>query len=129
MVMPEDECGTLPEKVKLAVGCRCERCGEILPADYLIVHPIRKPTPERSPDPDHLLVLCRPCHWMIRGSCVPEEYLHALVKRRSFHTRRLLRKVTGFSRPPYSPPDTTDLAELYREMNSPSSPILFRWAG
>jgi hypothetical protein len=127
--MPEDEWGTLTGKVKLAVGCRCERCGEFFPAENLFVYAIRNLSEGGSPDPDLLLVLCRPCKRMIRGSRVTEAYLHALVKRRSYHTRKLLRKVTGFTRPPYTPPDTTDLAELYREMNSPSSPILFRWAG
>ncbi len=121
---------TTAAKLKRAVGCRCELCREYVPLNMLSIHVVPQIFSGESSDPQkRLLILCLECHQHVRELPVTPERQKEWVEMRPFHTKMMLRKILGYSPSPYIPPDDTDLAALYQEMNSPGSPAMFRWAG
>lgn len=118
------------EKLKHIVGSRCELCREIIPLQNLVVHAVPAPSAGEAPDPrKRFLILCHDCHCHVHDLPVTPERQMEWVKRRSFPTKRMLRKILGYSPEVYLGTDITDLAALYQEMNSSGSPVMFRWAG
>jgi len=121
---------TVAVKLKYAAESRCELCREYVPLHMLIIHAVPQILPVESRDPTkHFLILCQDCHNHVSDLPVIPERQRELVERRPFRIKKILRKILGYSPSPYIPPDDTDIAALYEEMNSPGSPAMFRWAG
>ena len=121
---------TIAVKLKRAADSRCELCREHVPRHMLIMHVVPQILPVESPDPTkRFLILCEDCHRHVSDLPVIPERQKEWVERRPFQLKKILRNILGYSPPPYTPPDDTDIAALYQEMNSPGSPAMFRWAG
>ena len=119
--MPETDCGWItPEqeqKLRIAVEFTCELCHEYYPASYLEIHRIsRHLYKEMKRDPStRILMVCPFCHDHIHRLPLPARKQRALVKERSFFTRRDMRRIMGYQPAPYRAPDDINLYVIYEE--------------
>ncbi|MEM2123925.1 MAG: hypothetical protein QXL43_01145 [Methanolinea sp.] len=110
-------------RVKVALGCRCEICGDLLPPDALEVHSV-PPRGEREnrEDPARLegsvLFLCPRCHADVHEFDVPPRLQRRIVRARDPSAREEIRRILARVPRPYTPPET-DIEEAYREACSP----------
>jgi len=119
--------GAMEERrIARAVGCRCELCGDALPAHHLEFHyiPRGRPAPPRREDLHRwILVLCPRCHRDLhrhRGTVRDQISLVSLRDPRiSREIHRLLRS------PPrsYEVPDTFDPEQFFLD----PSPVPWGW--
>ncbi len=96
-------------QIRVVMGGRCEGCGESGDPMRLQIHE----TAVSSPHTDQrILVLCPRCSAGFQA--IDPAVLARWLDRRSFHQRRLLRKILNYPPTPYTPPEGMDLEELYR---------------
>jgi hypothetical protein len=96
-------------QIRVVMGGRCEGCGETGDPVRLQIHE----TAVSSPHPDQrILVLCPRCSAGFQA--IDPTILARWLDHRSFHQRRLLRKILPYHSLPYTPPEGMDLEELYR---------------
>ncbi len=105
------------KNLKLAVEGTCELCSEYYALPFLEIHRIsRRLYREMVRDPSaRILVVCRLCHDHIHRLPVRVKDQRAIVSRRSFLVRQDIRMILGYKPKPYSPPDDTDLSQMYEE--------------
>lgn len=105
------------QKLRIAVEYTCELCREYHPAPFLEIHRIsRNLYKEMKHDPStRILIVCPICHNHIHSLPVPAGKQRALVKKRSFFTRRDMRRILAYQPRPYSAPDDINLAVIYEE--------------
>jgi hypothetical protein len=107
-------------RIKRAVGSRCELCGSEEALDNLVVHTIvGKEAGEEHPplgmEPcmePFLLVLCFRCHGAMHAFDAPRGEQEALARQRPEPLRHKIRKILSYVPRPYTPPDT-DMEEAY----------------
>ena len=126
--------GLTPEqekKLKIAVEGRCELCSEYFAFPFLGIHRIsRRLYREMVRDPStRILVVCQLCHHYIHRLPVRVRDQRAIVSRRSFFVRQDIRKILGYTPKPYSPPDDSDLSQMYEEYFYHFPPGSFRLGG
>jgi hypothetical protein len=126
--------GLTPEqekKLKIAVEGRCELCSEYFAFPFLGIHRIsRRLYREMVRDPStRILVVCQLCHHHIHRLPVRVRDQRAIVSRRSFFVRQDIRKILGYTPKPYSPPDDSDLSQMYEEYFYHFPPGSFRLGG
>jgi hypothetical protein len=118
-------------KIKIAVEGKCELCSEVSAFPFLEIHRItRRQYREMVWDPStRILVVCPFCHDHIHRLPVLIKKQRAIVSRRSFYTRRDIRKVLGYRPKPYSPPDNPDPPQMYEDWFFHFPPGSFRLGG
>jgi hypothetical protein len=126
--------GLTPEqekKLKIAVEGRCELCSEHFAFPFLGIHRIsRRLYREMVRDPStRILIVCQLCHHHIHRLPVRVRDQRAIVSRRSFFVRLDIRKILGYTPKPYSPPDDSDLSQMYEEYFYHFPPGSFRLGG
>ena len=126
--------GLTPEqekKLKIAVEGRCELCSEYFAFPFLGIHRIsRRLYREMVRDPStRILVVCQLCHHHIHRLPVRVRDQRAIVSRRSFFVRQDIRKILGYTPKPYSPPDDSDISQMYEEYFYHFPPGSFRLGG
>lgn len=103
-------------RIKRAVGSRCELCGEEEALDNLVVHTItgEEEGGEQSPEvmEPFLLVLCFRCHNAIHAFHAPPGEQEGLASQRPEPLRHEIRRILSYVPRPYTPPDT-DMEEAY----------------
>jgi hypothetical protein len=119
------------KKLKLAVEGSCELCSEYFALPFLEIHRIsRRLYREMVRDPSTcILVVCRLCHHHIHRLPVRVKDQRAIVARRSFFVRQDIRKILGFTPQPYSPPDVTDVSQMFEDYFYNNPPGSFRLSG
>jgi hypothetical protein len=105
-------------RIKRAVGLRCELCGSEEALDNLVVHAITsEDTGEEQPPgfmEPFLLVLCFRCHNAMHVFDAPPREQEELARQRPETLRREIRRILSCVPRPYTPPDT-DMEEAYLE--------------
>ena len=103
-------------RIKRAVGLRCELCGDEEALDNLVVHAIIGEEREKDQSPEvmepFLLVLCSRCHNAIHAFDAPPGEQEALARQRPETLRHEIRRILSYIPRPYTPPDT-DMEEAY----------------
>jgi hypothetical protein len=119
------------KKLKLAVEGSCELCSEYFALPFLEIHRIsRRLYREMVRDPSaRILVVCRLCHDHIHRLPMRVKDQRAIVFHRSFFVRQDIRRILGYKPKPYSPPDDTDLSQMYEEWFYHFPPGSFRLSG
>lgn len=103
-------------RIKRAVGSRCDVCGCEEYLENLVVHSIIEEEeafgqPSERMEP-FLLVLCFPCHDAIHALDAPCRSQEELARQRPEPLRREIRRILSSVPRPYTPPDT-DMEEAY----------------
>ncbi len=96
-------------RVQVAMEGRCEGCHVRGDPQRLRVCKIGAP---RADPLLSILVLCPSCSAYARHA--DRKILKGWAQRRPFRQRALLRKILGYRRSPYIPPEGPDAEELYR---------------
>jgi hypothetical protein len=119
------------KNLKRAVEGNCELCHEYFAFQFLEIHQIsRRLYREMVRDPAaRILVVCQLCHQHIHRLPVRVKDQRAIVSRRSFFVRQDLRRILGYAPKPYSPPDDTDMSQMYEEYFYHFPPGSFRLGG
>jgi len=119
------------KKLKIAVEGSCELCSEYFALPFLEIHRIsRRLYREMVRDPStRILVVCYLCHRHIHRLPVRVKDQRAIVSRRSFFVRRDLRKILGYTPKRYTPPNSTDLAQMHEDYFYHFPPGSFRLSG
>ena len=103
-------------RIKRAVGSRCEVCGCEEYLENLVVHSIIKEEEwcDQSPGSmeSFLLVLCFRCHNAIHAFDAPRSSQEELARQRPEPLRREIRRILSSVPRRYTPPDT-DMEEAY----------------
>ncbi len=103
-------------RIKRAVGSRCEVCGCEEYLENLVVHTIIEEEEAFGHPPDcmepFLLILCFQCHEAIHALDAPRHSQEALTMQRPEPLRREIRRILASVPRPYTPPDT-DMEEAY----------------
>ena len=103
-------------RIKRAVGSRCELCGDEEAVDNLVVHTIIGKEGEKDQSPEvmepFLLVLCFRCHDAIHAFDAPTGEQERLAKQRPEPVRKEIRRILTSVPRPYTAPDT-DMEEAY----------------
>ena len=102
-------------RIKRAVGSRCELCGKEEAPDNLVVHTIPGDG-ERPPGfmEPFLLVLCFRCHDAVHVFAAPPDEQEGLARQRPDAIRHEIRRILTCVPRPYTPPPT-DMEEAYRD--------------
>jgi hypothetical protein len=133
--MAETECRWITQEqeqnLKIAVEYTCELCHEYHPVSFLGIHLIsRRLYKEMKRDPStRILVVCPICHSHIHNLPVTIRKQRALVKGRSFFTRRDMRRITGYQPKPYQAPDDINIYVIYEEYFGRCPPGSYRLSG
>lgn len=111
------------KRIRRAVGCRCELCGDEMPLDWLELHTFldEECIPAHSPAmlEGSLLILCPECHRQLHLHALTVEEQISLVRERPESIRKELTALLSYSPKPYMPPPV-DLEECYREASAPN---------
>ena len=103
-------------RIKRAVGSRCEVCGCEEYLENLVVHTIIEEEEAFGHHPEQmepfLLVLCFPCHDAIHALDAPRSSQEELARQRPEPLRREIRRILSSVPRRYTPPDT-DMEEAY----------------
>jgi hypothetical protein len=123
--------GLQEKALKNAVEGTCELCSAYCAFPLLEIHRIsRRLYREMIHDPStRILVVCHDCHHHIHHLPLRVKDQRKIVSRRSFFTRRDLRRALGYRPKPYKPPDSTDEVEIYDEYFFHFPPGSFRLSG
>ena len=103
-------------RIKRAVGLRCEVCGSGEALDNLVVHTIIGEEVGEEQPPGYmepfLLVLCFRCHDAIHTFDAPPGQQETLARQRPEPLRKEIRRILSYIPRPYTPPDT-NMEEAY----------------
>jgi hypothetical protein len=103
-------------RIKRAVGSRCELCSDREALDNLVVHAIIGDEGEKDQSPEVmeplLLVLCFRCHNAIHAFDAPLSEQERLARQRPEPVRHEIRRILAYLPRPYTAPDT-DMEEAY----------------
>ncbi len=103
-------------RIKRAVGSRCEVCGCEEYLENLVVHTIIEEEEAFGHHPEQMepfpLVLCFPCHDAIHALDAPRSSQEELARQRPEPLHRVIRRILSSVPRPYTPPDT-DMEEAY----------------
>ncbi|HPM62356.1 MAG TPA: HNH endonuclease signature motif containing protein [Methanoregulaceae archaeon] len=103
-------------RIKRAVGSRCEVCGCEEYLENLVVHTIIEEEEAFGHHPEQmepfLLVLCFPCHDAIHALDAPRSSQEELARQRPEPLHTVIRRILSSVPRPYTPPDT-DMEEAY----------------
>jgi hypothetical protein len=117
------------KKLKLAAGCRCERCAESFPLRLLELHFLEDPAASSGTIfrdvQKFILVVCPVCHHEIHSVPVPAADVKEIVRSRPAAARRAMRRILSYIPQPYHPPENTDLAQVFAEVMNASRDIFF----
>ena len=109
------------KRIKIAVGCFCELCGESRALPELEIHhvpmPGRPPTRRRTDLQAMLLVLCPRCYHDLHAFSVPLADQRELIAYRPFQVKQAIRAILGYRPKPYTPPDTFDPSTVSETMD------------
>jgi hypothetical protein len=119
------------EKLKNAIENTCELCHEYYPSAFLELHLIsRRSYKEMKHDQStRILIVCQSCHAHIHHLPLSIGRQRAIVKGRSFFSRRDLRRILGYVPKPYQAPDDINLYVIYEEYFGRGSPGSYRLSG
>ncbi|WP_305066752.1 HNH endonuclease [Methanoculleus sp.] len=107
------------KRIKLAVGCICERCRRMFRLPLLEIHYIREHCRlggRRTENvEENLIVLCSACHQKVHATSHAERELAALRSARPASVRGAIRTILSQQSRTIHPPADIDLAEVFRE--------------
>lgn len=118
-------------ELRIAAENTCELCREYHPPFFLEIHQVsRRLSREMERDPStRILIVCKICHDHIHNLPLSLAKQRALVKKRSFFTRRDMRRILGYQPRPYKAPDDVNLFVIYEEYLGRSPPGSYRLSG
>ena len=103
-------------RIKRAVGSRCELCGDEEALDNLVVHVITGEEGGKDKSPEvmepFLLVLCFRCHNAVHAFDAPPGEQEMLARQRPVPVREEICRILSYVPRPYTAPDT-DMEEAY----------------